>query len=175
MFADFPIISMAASIRGDSLYVGTAGAGVTRVYRNDVDGISGASSYGKWASIIMPSNYVCSIYIAPDGTQWFGTDKGIARHAGSKTLENWSVYTTDEGLIDNFVQAITADKDRNLWFGTKNGISVFDGSDWTAYTKDNGLSSNNILCLGSDSDGIIWIGTSDGVNCFKNGEFISFK
>jgi len=175
MFVDFPIISMAVSLDGDSLYVGTAGAGVTRVFRNDVDGISGASNYAKWGPIILPSDYVYSIFIASDGTQWFGTDQGVAKHEGGSTLDNWTVYTTEEGLIDNFVQAITADKDEKLWFGTRGGISVFDGSAWTAFKKDNGLVSNNILCLGLDKDGVIWIGTDNGVNCFKNGEFISYK
>lgn len=175
MFTDFPIVSMAASPDGDSLYVGTAGAGVTRVFRNDLDCISGASNYAMWGPIIIPSNYVSSIFISSDGTQWFGTDNGVAKHAGSRTLENWTVYTTEEGLIDNFVQAITADKDGKLWFGTKNGISVFDGSEWTAYRTEHGLLSNNILCLGLDKDGIIWIGTDNGASCFRNGEFINYK
>ena len=175
MFMDFPITSLAASPDGDSLYVGTAGAGVTRVFRNDVDGISGASNYAKWGPIIIPSDYVYSIFIASDGTQWFGTDKGVAKHVGSNTLDNWTVYTTEEGLIDNFVQAITADKDGRLWFGTKGGISVFNGSVWIAFRTENGLVSTNILCLGSDKAGDIWIGTDNGVTCFKNGEFISFK
>jgi ligand-binding sensor domain-containing protein len=176
MFQEFPITSMATNPAGDSLYVGTDGAGVARVYRNDVDGISGASVYAQWGPIIIPSDKVYSIYIAPDGTKWFGTDQGVATHKGDNTLENWTVFTTEEGLANNFVQAITADKKGNLWFGTKGGgISVYDGSKWTSYTTGNGLNSDNILCLASDNDGAIWIGTDNGVNCYNGTGFISFK
>lgn len=176
MFRDFPITSMATNPAGDSLYVATDGAGVARVYRNDVDGISGASVYAQWGPIIIPSDKVFSVYIAPDGTKWFGTDQGVASHKGNNTLENWTVYTTDDGLVNNFVQAITGDKKGNLWFGTKGGgISVFDGSKWKSYTSTNGLNSNNILCLVSDNDGTVWIGTDNGVNCYNGNGFISYK
>ncbi|MEI6048485.1 MAG: two-component regulator propeller domain-containing protein [Bacteroidota bacterium] len=175
IFEEYPITSMATNRDGDSLYVGTRGAGVARVFRNEVDGISGASVYAQWGPIILPSDNICSIYIASDGAKWFGTDKGIAKHIGNNTLENWTVFTTDDGLVDNFVQAITADKKGNFWFGTRGGVSVFNGSEWTSYTTDNGLNSNNILCLAVDRDGVVWIGTDDGVTCYNDGEFISYK
>lgn len=176
MFQEFPITSIATNPAGDSLYVATDGAGVARVYRNDVDGISGASVYAQWGPIIIPSDKVYSIYIAHDGTKWFGTDQGVASHTGNNTLENWTVYTTDEGLVNNFVQAITADKNGNLWFGTKGGgISVFDGTKWTSYTMENGLNSNNILCLTVDNEGVVWIGTDDGVASFNGGKFVSYR
>ncbi len=178
MFKDFPITTMATSPDGDSLYVGTVGAGVTRVQRNDVDAITGASSYAYWGPIIIPSDNVYSIYISADGMkQWFGTDGGVGLHIGGSTLDNWEAYTIEEGLVDDFVQAITEAKDGKMWFGTKGGISVFDfdASEWTTYTTENGLLSNNILCLGTDKDGVIWIGTDSGVNCYKDGEFKSFR
>jgi ligand-binding sensor domain-containing protein len=176
MFKEFPITSIATNPAGDSLYVGTDGAGIARVYRNDADAISGASVYAQWGPIILPSDKIFSIYIAPDGTKWFGTDQGVATHKGNNTLENWTVYTIEEGLVNNFVQAIAADKNGNLWFGTRGGgISVFDGSKWTSYTTANGLNSNNILCMTMDNDGVIWIGTDDGVTSFSEGDFTSYK
>jgi ligand-binding sensor domain-containing protein len=175
IFKDFPITSLATSPDGDSLYVGTEGAGVARVFRNKVDAISGASEYAQWGPIEMPSDKVYSICITPDGTQWFGTDQGVARHIGYKTLENWTVFTTVNGLADNFVQAITVDKKGSLWFGTKNGVTVFDGSTWTSYSLNDGLNSNNILCIMTDKNGNVWIGTDNGVICFSNGQFVCYK
>jgi ligand-binding sensor domain-containing protein len=176
MFEEYPVTSIATNPAGDTLYVATDGAGVARVYRNDVDGISGASVYAQWGPIIIPSDKVFSIYIAPDGTKWFGTDMGVASHKGSNTLENWIVYTTDDGLVNDFVQAITSDKEGNMWFGTKDGgISVFNGSAWKSYTTADGLSSNNILCLTIDNDGVVWIGTDNGADSFKDGTFTSYK
>ncbi len=174
LFMIFPITSMATNLKGDSLYVGTAGAGVARVYHDDVDGISGASVYAQWGPIILPSDNVQSIFIAPDGTKWFGTEAGVAKHTGKNTLENWTVYTTDDGLVDNFVQAISGDKKGNIWFGTKAGISVLNDSVWISYTTDSGLASNNILSIATDNDGIVWIGTATGITCYKDEKFINY-
>ena len=174
MFMEYPITSMATNPKGDSLYAGTEGVGVFRVYRDDVDGISGASVYAQWGPIDLPSDYILSIFIAPDGTKWFGTEEGIARHTGNNTLDNWTAFTTDDGLVDNFVQAICGDKNGNIWFGTLAGISVYDGSSWTSYTTDNGLASNNILSLATDKNGSVWIGTDAGITCYDNEKFISY-
>jgi len=175
MFESFPITSMATTPGGDSLFVGTKGAGVARVFRTDADAISGASVYAQWGPIILPSDNIFSVYVDDNGTQWFGTDQGVARHSGNNTLENWTLFTAEDGLADNFVQAICADRDGKYWFGTKKGVSVYDGSAWSSFTTDNGLNSNNVLCIATDKDGVVWIGTDNGVNCFTNGEFISYK
>jgi ligand-binding sensor domain-containing protein len=175
IFEEYPITSMAANATGDSLYVGTKGAGVARIFKNEVDGISGASVYAQWGPIIIPSDNVLSVFIAKNGTKWFGTDMGLAQHSGNNTLENWVVYTTAEGLVNDVVQAVTADQNGNIWIGTKGGISVFDGNSFTNYTVDKGLNSNNILCISVDKKGIIWIGTDNGVNSFSNGTFNSYK
>jgi ligand-binding sensor domain-containing protein len=166
---------MATTPGGDSLYVATDGAGVARVFRNDVDAISGASEYAIWGPIEMPSDKVYSICITPDGTQWFGTDLGIARHIGSNTLENWSIFNSDNGLVDNFVQAIAYDKTGALWFGTKGGISVFIGEQWKSFTTNDGLISNNIQCIATDKTGTVWCGTDKGVVSFNNGAIINYR
>lgn len=175
IFQDYPVTSLATSPDGDSLYAGTIGGGVIRVYKNDVDGISGASEYAAWGPIIMPSDNVYSVHVSADGTQWMGTDQGVAMHKGGNTLEGWTVFTTNEGLADNFVQAITSDKKGNLYFGTKNGLSVYDGTNWTSYNVDKGLAGNNILSLSIDKNNGVWIGTDNGVSCLKNGNITSYR
>lgn len=175
MFQEFRITSMATSPDGDSLYVGTEGAGIARVFRNDVDAISGASVYAEWGPIILPSDKIYSVFIAADGTQWFGTDKGIARHTGNLTLKNWKVFTVKDGLADNFVQAITADPSGKIWIGTKKGISVFDGASWTSFTMDDTMNSNNIRCIAVDKTGVIWFGTDNGVISYENGDFTGYR
>ena len=175
LFNNYPITALATSTDGDSLYAATEGIGVVRVFRNNVDAISGASDYAQWGPIDLPSDNVYSIYIAPDDTQWFGTDMGIARHVGHNTLTNWTVFDTDDGLIHNFVQAIAADSAGRLWFGTKGGVSVYDGSSWISFTENNGLNSNNVLCIAVDKDGVVWIGTDNGVTSVKNEEFTQYN
>jgi hypothetical protein len=176
-FKDYPITAMATSTNGDSLYVGTKGGGVLRVFRDNVDGISGASDYAQWGPIEMPSDRVYSLCITKDGTQWIGTDMGVARHIGYNTLDNWTVFTKEQGLIDNFIQAIAVDAEGKLWFGTKGGVSVFDGSTWTSYTMNDGMISNNILCILVDKLGIIYLGTDNGLMTYNNetGQLVCFQ
>jgi ligand-binding sensor domain-containing protein len=166
---------MATSPDGDSLYVATEGAGVTRVFRNDVDAISGASEYVQWGSIEIPSDKVYSVCITNDGTQWFGTDKGVARHIGYKTLEGSTAFDEKDGLIDNFVQAIAADPFGNVWFGTANGVSLFNGSSWTSFSKRDGLCSGNVQCIAVDKNGTVWMGTDQGVTSLQNNKFTQYK
>jgi ligand-binding sensor domain-containing protein len=174
-FQDYPITSLATSIDGDSLYIGTLGAGVLRVFRNDVDGVSGASDYAAWGPILMPSDTVYSVHVTADGTQWIGTRRGVARHTGYKTLEGWTIFTSAEGLSDDFVQAISSDSKGKIYFGTKKGLSVLDGEKWTPYKLEDGLTSNNILTITVDKTDCVWLGTDNGVSSFKNGKFTNYR
>lgn len=175
MFRDFPITAMATSRNGDSLYAATIGAGVTRVFRNEVDAISGASQYAEWGPIHMPSDDIYSICIIRDSIQWFGTDKGVARHIGFNTLENWTVFDKENGLVDDFVQTIAVDGEDRVWFGTKGGISVYDGKEWITYTVGDGLISNNILCIFTDKNGSVNICTDNGLMVFNNGALTCYR
>jgi ligand-binding sensor domain-containing protein len=175
MFKDYPITAMATSQNGDSLYVATVGAGISRVYKNDVDGISGASSYAQWGPIELPSDNVYSMYIDHDSVQWFGTDMGVGKHVGFNTLENWTIYNTENGLVNDFVQAIAIDTEGKVWFGTKGGISVFDGTEWTSYTMSDGLISDNILFITVDKNGMIYIGTDNGLMTYNNGALVCYQ
>ena len=176
IFEAFPITAIVSSPTGDTLMVATDGAGVARIARNryNVDALTGASEYAIWGPINLPSDNIQSAHVTRTGEKWFGTDLGIARHIGDDTLDKWTVWTTEEGLVHNFVQSITSDQDGNVWFGTQGGLSVFDGTKFTNYTKADGLSSDNILCLTVDKNGVVWIGTDEGVNSFSNGTLTSY-
>jgi ligand-binding sensor domain-containing protein len=176
LFEYYPITAMATTRHGDSLYVATEGGGVARVFRNNVDGISGASAYAKWGPIEMPSDSVYSICISKDGTRWIGTDKGVARHMGNNTVENWSVFNTGNGLVDNFVQAIANEPfGNNVWFGAKGGVSVFDGTNWTSYTMKDGLISDDILSILIDKNGVVYLCTDKGVMTYNFGVLTCFQ
>ena len=176
LFETYPITAMATSINGDSLYAATKGAGVVRVFRNEVDGISGASSFAKWGPIEMPSDSVYSICIEKDGTQWIGTNRGVARHVGSNSLENWTVFNTGNGLVNNFVQTIATEPfGKTVWFGTKGGVSVYDGTNWTSFTMDDGLISNNILFIMTDKNGGVYLCTDTGLMTYNFGRLTCYQ
>ncbi len=175
MFKDFPVTAMATSLNGDSLYVATKGAGITRVFKDKVDGISGASSYAQWGPIELPSDNVYSICIDHDSIQWFGTDMGVGKHKGFNTLENWTIYNTENGLINNFVQAIATDPEGKVWFGTQGGLSIFDGTEWISYTMKDGLISDNILSIVIDKNGLIYLGTDNGLMVYNDGALVCYQ
>ncbi len=174
MFQDFPITAMATSPGGDSLYVATRGAGVARLFRNDVDAISGASEYAQWGPIQLPSDNITSICVSPDGTQWIGTDKGVARHTGNVTMENWLSFNEEDGLVNNYVQAIAVDHHDRVWIGTKGGVSVFSHNTISSITEKDGLTSNNVLSVSVDKEGVVWFGTDAGVTSYWRGELTKY-
>jgi ligand-binding sensor domain-containing protein len=45
-------------------------------------------------------------------------------------------WTTDQGLPQNFVRAITQTSDGFLWVGTMNGLARFDGLHFRGFAKD---------------------------------------
>ena len=85
------------------------------------------------------------------------------------------VFTSSDGLADDFVQAINSDSKGNIYFGTKKGLSVFDGTKWTTYKTEDGLAGNNILTIAVDKQNVVWLGTDSGVTRFKNGNFTIFR
>jgi ligand-binding sensor domain-containing protein len=173
-FEIFPITDMASDHGGDTLFVATRGAGVGRFTRNDVDGISGASPYAQWGPCVLPSDNVISICVSGN-TQWYGTDAGLARHDGYDYMEGWTAYTTEDGLVDSYVQTIAIDPLGKVWVGTRGGISVLDNSEWTNYTTRDGLLSNNILCIVCDKVGDVFIGTDNGFMIYNSGTLLCFQ
>ena len=176
LFMEYPITAMAANNAGDSVYVATEGAGVARIFRDQTDAVSGASQYVKWGPIQMPSDSVYSLCATRDGTLWIGTNKGVARHTGNNTLENWTVFNTGNGLIHDHVQTIAAEPyGNNVWFGTKGGISVFDGSGLTSFTMKDGLISNNILFIVIDKNGLVYLGADNGIMVYSDGQLVCYQ
>lgn len=83
-----------------------------------------------------------------------------------------TVWTTEQGLPQNSVNAIIQSRDGYLWLGTFGGLARFDGIKFTTYNSGNtpGLKNNRILSLFESRDGTIWIGTQSGeVMTFKDG------
>lgn len=175
IFEYFPFSTMTTSKSGDTLYVGTIDGGVLRFYKDEVDGISGASEYAIWGPIVMPSNNIYSVHISADGTQWLGTEKGVAKHTGFHTTSNWLTFDTGDGLAGNMINAINSDSNGKLYFGTDNGLSILDGTSWTTFRVNDGLVSNNILSISIDKNDAVWLGTDSGVSCLKDGKFTNFK
>ncbi|MDI6791788.1 MAG: two-component regulator propeller domain-containing protein [bacterium] len=78
--------------------------------------------------------------------------------------DQWTNFTTEDGLADNDVWSILEDRTGNLWFGTfNNGVSKYDGKKWFHYPKKrDGLPDNRVFSIIEDKSGNLWFGTWGG-------------
>jgi ligand-binding sensor domain-containing protein len=144
-------------------YFGTEGAGVSRLRMDPVDGITSASAI-DWAWSGIASDTVYAILIRANGHQWYGTDKGACMHTSNDTRRDWTVFTVQDGLAHDFVQAIAEDAEGLIWCGTRAGVSRFDGFKWKSFTTADGLAGNEVLDIAVDRDGSLWFATAAGVS-----------
>ena len=116
----------------------------------------------------LPDNYIRAIAIDTNGDKWISTwnsnsgnlayGNGVTKFDGT----TWMTYnSSNSGLPDNDITAITIDSNGDKWIGTMNGgVAKFNGSTWTVYTTSNsGLPSNSIQDIAIDANGDKWIGT----------------
>lgn len=74
----------------------------------------------QWGAVTLfhglPSDRVLAVAQGRDGAMWFGTDRGLAKFDGRRTLT-----VTDPSLVGRRVQALKADADGGLWIGSDSG------------------------------------------------------
>jgi len=104
-----------------------------------------------------------------DGSLWIGTDGGGVYHLSDHGMAH---FTTNEGLVNNFVRVFLESRDGALWIGTDNGVSHFDHGAFYNFTAQNGLVYNSIRSLLEDRNGTIWIGTEHGLSQYRSGGFV---
>ena len=85
---------------------------------------------------------------------------------------NIRTWTTDDGLPQGSVTAMTQARNGYLWLGTDKGLVRFDGIRFTTFDDNNtpGLNSSQIRSLFEDSRDNLWIGTKTaGIVLVKDG------
>ncbi|MGA9673395.1 MAG: two-component regulator propeller domain-containing protein [Terracidiphilus sp.] len=98
---------------------------------------------------------------APDGSIWLGTD-----HAGVSQFRNGSVinYTTQNGLLTNFAQAVYVDHDGVVWAGTSpGGLNRIKNGRVTTYSIDQGLFDLTVGAIVEDDAGYLWMTCNKGI------------
>lgn len=121
-------------------------------------------------STALSSNSVSSITIDSSGDVWFATDRGgICRYNSGQN--NFTTFSTKDGLPDDVSYKILEDSLHNLWFGTNKGLVRFNPATGAVrvFTEDDGLLSNqyNYKSALKASDGTFYFGSIDGLVAFK--------
>ena len=138
--------------RGDTLLVATMTRGIYRLH---------GSSLTPWPTALPPGCLVSCARKLGDDRYALGTCTGgvfILDGAGRLVQQ----FSAREGLQNNHVLSILADRDHHLWLGLQSGLSFIDYP--TALTHiypagDHQVMSNAVRVLG----GRLYIGTSDGL------------
>jgi signal transduction histidine kinase/ligand-binding sensor domain-containing protein len=112
------------------------------------------------------------VYVDSNDTCWIGT-LGSGLHVLKD--EKFISYTSDDGLINNYVHSIYEDTKGTLWIGTRGGLSSYKDGKFTNYTADDGLIGDTVEAIYEDSDKNLWIGTTEGgLGRLENNRFTFF-
>jgi signal transduction histidine kinase/ligand-binding sensor domain-containing protein/ActR/RegA family two-component response regulator len=104
-------------------------------------------------------NEVWSLAEGDDGSVWMGTyGGGVSRFKDGR----FTVYTTADGLISDFVSGVHKSTDGAIWIAADGGLSRFADGRFTNYTVKDGLAQDAIRGIYGDRDGSLWIGTLRG-------------
>ncbi len=166
------------------VWMGSVSGGVLRL---DTDTLA-IERYTR-VSACLPSNFVNSIYLGPQGIArdpvtgdvWVATDAGLGRLPGDGSSGGiFLTYdTSNSPLTNDLISAVAVDGSGGVWVGTFDaGLFHFDGaSEWTHYHGGNsGLSDPFVTSLVIDSSGALWVGVwGDGVDRFDGVRWQNFS
>ncbi|WP_342345488.1 ligand-binding sensor domain-containing protein [Pseudoxanthomonas helianthi] len=107
----------------------------------------------------LPSTMVTSLHVAPDGTLWIGTDRGVARWTGRDFAR-----VPDAALVHPYVTRLYADRSNALWIGTIMGGSLYraDGG----YLREPWVVEGGMVIYGTllqDRQGTYWLDAFEGL------------
>ncbi|MCP4216853.1 MAG: response regulator [bacterium] len=174
--------------RGEELWIGTNG-GLNRLKNGTVTRYTGKHG--------LADSSVLAIYEDREGNMWFGTAGGLSRlermkerapgspatQGGSLATqggnssgadgEQFTSYTTKDGLAADRVFALYEDDNRDLWIGTDSGLNRMNLEDLKNGTTsisppEKGPGKNLVSAIFEDGHGDIWIGTYSGL--FRRGK-----
>ncbi len=140
----------------DALWVGWPGPDLVRFQA------------GKWQMYRAPqrianSGELGAIYEDRKGRIWMGTGNDVFYKEGNQ----WTVFSTTNGLSHRDVRVIYQDRRGDLWFGTfGGGLNHLQDGKFTAYQTSRGERNNRAWWIHEDADGVFWVGSEDGLNRF---------
>lgn len=118
----------------------------------------------------LPEVRVRNVFRDREGTLWIGTDgRGVYHQSGNGFVH----YTTQQGLVNNFIRAFLQSRDGSVWIATDEGVSRWTRNGLTNYQVRDGLCYFSTRSLLEDQNGDIWIGTDRGVSRLHGDRFES--
>lgn len=110
---------------------------------------------------------ITGLAMTADGVLWTGTNRGVYRFDGL----NWKTYTTQDGILDNYIQAIATASAGGVWVGMMGGVSYFDGSGWKSRRFPTGTL---ITAIAEAPDQTLWFGSNNGLAHYDGQTWIAY-
>jgi ligand-binding sensor domain-containing protein len=125
---------------------------------------------GKAVRVDTPgiSARIRNVFRDSGGALWIGTEgQGAIRFDGKK----YEHYTTQNGLVNNFVRVFMQARDGSIWIATDEGVTRWRPNGLTNYQMHDGLCYFSTRSMLQDRNGDIWIGTDRGVSRLHAGAY----
>ncbi|HSH02700.1 MAG TPA: hypothetical protein VLL52_09300 [Anaerolineae bacterium] len=94
-----------------------------------------------------------AIALDHNGDLWLGTTNGLQRFNG----QTWTYYTTNEGLSDNNIQALSVNPHNKIVIATSAGVDIYDNGQWS-YNPFFSSTCNSPLTVAMTTNNRVWIG-----------------
>ncbi|HTJ50725.1 MAG TPA: two-component regulator propeller domain-containing protein, partial [Cyclobacteriaceae bacterium] len=107
-------------------------------------------------------------------TMWIGTSNGLNYFVQKDS--SFQHYTVEDGLPNNFIKAITEDRNGNIWFSTNNTLTMFakgttlpKNPEFRSFSVFDGLPSSEFVGRSVDCnrEGEIYFGSTNGYFVFN--------
>ena len=99
-----------------------------------------------------PKGTVSSIAQTPDGYLWLGTESGLFRFDGVRSVL-WRPPANQE-LPSNWIFSLLVTRDGTLWIGTEKGLVSWKDGKFTQHAE---LAGRYIFKLLEDREGTVWV------------------
>jgi signal transduction histidine kinase/ligand-binding sensor domain-containing protein/CheY-like chemotaxis protein len=106
------------------------------------------------------------------GFIWLGTQAGLTRFDGYRTINYKSAVSDPYSLADNWVRVLHLDRAGQLWVGTDGGLDRYDSASKTFThflpheSAQRGNGNRHVRAIADDGLGGLWVASADGLHHF---------
>ena len=115
--------------------------------------------------------YVKSLLVDQNDVLWIAHKRGLTSYDG----QQFTNFTTKDGLPDNRVNCICQDNQGRLWIGTWGGAAYLENKRWKVIDRREGLLVDMVNVIMEDSRGGMWFGSyavrRGGVSYYNGSEW----